>query len=105
MKFKINENKLKIKYVLGNYKIFDDYPTSEDIMYYLIQWMMGQDKNSDFVFHNLWLMNELELDKNDEKKKDELIKKLNNLVKEEYLLFNKETNTRKYYKIEKNPFE
>ncbi len=102
MELKINENKLKVKYVLGNYKVIEGYPTSEDIMYFLMQWVIGQDKKTEYIFHDSWLMNELNIDKN---LKDDFLSKIDSLVKDNTLSFNKETNIKKYYKIEKNPFE
>lgn len=35
MEKKINESKLKVKYVIGSYRDSDDFPTSEDILYEL----------------------------------------------------------------------
>lgn len=36
MKKTINTEKIKVKYVLGNYSTLKSYPTSEDILYELI---------------------------------------------------------------------
>ncbi len=35
MEKKINESKLKVKYVIGSYRDSDDFPTAEDILYEL----------------------------------------------------------------------
>lgn len=35
MEKKIDESKLKVKYVIGSYRDSDDFPTSEDILYEL----------------------------------------------------------------------
>lgn len=57
----INNDKLKVKYLLGNYKKLESFPDSDDLMYFLIQWAMASGKESP-TFTNEWLSKQTEKD-------------------------------------------
>lgn len=61
MEKKINDKKLKIKYIIGNYKDLDDFPTDEDILYELTkEFCMKNSK--ELLFTNESLKNKYSLD-------------------------------------------
>lgn len=44
MELKFNNDKLKLKYIIGNYRDLESYPTCEDIAYDLILWAISNNK-------------------------------------------------------------
>lgn len=91
----IDENKLKIKYIIGCYKDLEDYPTTEDLMFQIINF--ANINNRDNIISDLDLKKIFET--------DDIENILTLLQKENFLLFDKELKTKKNYKIIKNPFE
>lgn len=51
MEKKINNSKLKIKYIIGSYKDSNLYPTAEDILYELIKDFCAK-SNNELLFTN-----------------------------------------------------
>jgi len=100
VKLKIDYNKLKLKYIFGNYKDIDSYPTTEDAIYSVIIWMISNNKkDEDFSFSDKHFQKILEVEDND---KISLL--LNECVKLGYLEHLKDTNIKSVYKLVKNPF-
>ena len=97
MTLKLNNRKLKIKYILGNYRELETWPTTEDVMYLLIQWAMSNEEN-DTSFSDIAMEKKIGIPK--EKLKEIFIE----LEKEGYIIKEKDTNTKSVYKINKNPF-
>ena len=42
----IDQNKLEIKYILGNYKTLDSYPTQKDVLYFIIEYLFINKKEN-----------------------------------------------------------
>ena len=97
MNITINNKKLKIKYILGNYRDLDTWPTAEDIMYLLVQWAMSTNSD-DSSFSDSGLEKKLGINK------DKLKEILIELEKEGYIVKEKSTNTKDIYRISKSPF-
>ena len=51
----IDNNKLKVKYILGNYKDLPSYPQKEDLLYVIVQSFIGNTKK-DLQFNDVWLL-------------------------------------------------
>ena len=51
----IDNNKLKVKYILGNYKDLPSYPQKEDLLYVIVQSFIGNTKK-DLQFNDTWLL-------------------------------------------------
>lgn len=93
----IDTNKIKIKYILGSYLDAKDYPTSEDVMYFLIQHFMSSgDKDLEFTDH--FLMNKLH------KSRDEITILLDKCIVDKHVEHVKDTNIKSFYKLTNNPF-
>jgi hypothetical protein len=90
----INKDKLKIKYILGSYKDSPEYPTTEDLMYQIVNYCYLNNKDN--------IISDVEICKvlNIETAKDIL----NLLQKENYIIYEKELKNKINYKIIKNPF-
>ena len=100
VKLKFDYNKLKIKYIFGNYRDIDGYPTTEDTIYSLILWFIGNNKSEeDLVFTDKHATNFLNI-----KDIDKVKSILNQCVEEGYISHEKDTNTKSVYKLGKNPF-
>lgn len=95
---KINNDNLEVKYVIGCFKDLPTYPTTKDVVYLLIEWLMLNDKPDDHIFSDTFISNLI--GKSSEGTKDVLSK----LVKEEIFEHIKDTNTKSLYRIIKNPF-
>jgi hypothetical protein len=91
----MNEDKLKIKYILGTYKDSPDYPTLEDMMFQIINFNIINNKNN--IISNLDVKKIFESD--DENRILEI------LQKENFLLLEKVLKSKTNYKIIKNPFQ
>lgn len=96
---KLDYNKLKIKYIFGNYKGIDSYPTTEDTIYSLIQWFIAIGKKDNMNFSNKHAEKFLEI-----KDSDKVIDILSKCVEEGYLERGKDTDIKSVYKLVKNPF-
>jgi hypothetical protein len=99
VELKLNYSKLKIKYIFGNYKEIDSYPSSEDTIYSLIQWFIGIGKNNNLEFSNKHAQKFLDIDDID--KVDSILAKC---VDDGYIEYLKDTNIKSVYKLVKNPF-
>lgn len=96
MNLTINNKKLKIKYILGNFQDLATWPTVEDVMFILIQWAMSTEDNS--TFSDIFLEKKLGITG------DKLKEILTSLEMENYIIREKNTNTKTVYKIVNNPF-
>ena len=86
-------NNLKIKYALELYPYLDDYPTIEDIIYFINE--QYKDKAFDVTFTSSYLLNSME----NLKDPDSIEKRLNQGVKDG--VFGK-TDDNKFYLIHKD---
>jgi len=94
----IDESKLKVKYVLGNYIHLSDFPTTEDVSYLIIDWLRLNNSLTDTEFSDNTLRNQYEINK------DIFDEKLKELEKKGIIEIQKELKTRNVYKLIKNPF-
>jgi hypothetical protein len=94
MNTEINNDSLKIKYILGNYKELETYPDKDDAIFFLIDW--ARNKNNDkYEFRDEWLKSQMNSDK-----VYDIIKVLES---EKIIKFSKSKDKIKYYKVIKNP--
>ena len=86
----INENKLELKYFLGNYKLLSEYPTNNDILFYIIDYLNKNDKDS--ITLNSLLKEFKDIDINNQ---------IEYLINENYLRYSK---NQKNLELIKNPY-
>jgi len=96
----MNKNKVKFKYILGLWKSLPEYPTKEDIIYEITIYLIKDSKpNGEFstqtfnsIFGSNW----------EKTKHGEAIK---SMIEEGYFEeINKNTGTKKWYRIKSNPY-
>jgi len=95
---KINQNKLKIKYILGIYKDLPSFPTIEDIMYDLVESNLLNDKDIQFTDQSL-------MKKYPNLSREDLKKLLDKMIENKWLSWVKDTDIKSIYQIKDNPFE
>lgn len=98
MELKIDNNKLEVKYIIGNYRDLKGYPSPKDIMYSILQWMISENKEKYIIFSENLVSKLVDLDQEKTKEYLEI------LVNKGYLEHVKDTNTKSIYKVIINPF-
>ena len=96
----MNKNKVKFKYILGLWKSLPEYPTKEDVIYEMSVYLVKDNRpNGEFshqtfnsVFGSTW----------EKTKHGEVIKSM--IVDGDFEEVNKNTGTKKWYKIKSNPY-
>jgi hypothetical protein len=96
MNLSIDNKKLKIKYILGNYKELVTWPNAEDVMYLIVQWAMSSDE--DHTFTDVFLEKKFGIPP------DKLTHIVASLMADGYIIKQKTTNTKTVFSIGKNPF-
>lgn len=95
-----NQDKIKIKYILGTYKDSPEYPTGEDILYLMIKHASDHGEDlSDIVFTTNKLFKKL-----GDFKIENAEKSLKKLVDSNMIEVVKETKESQTYRILKNPY-
>ena len=94
-----NQDKIKLKYILGIHKDLPGYPTGEDILYYVIKRHHEKGKDGDVTFTDNLLFKKL-----GDEYADNIIQSLNELVHSSQVSILRETNESTTYKVLKNDY-
>jgi hypothetical protein len=94
-----NQDKIKLKYILGMHKDMPGYPTGEDILYYVIKRHHEKGKEGSVTFTDNLLFKKLGAEYS-----DIITESLNKLVHDDYVSIQRETNESITYKVLKNDY-
>lgn len=95
---KINTDKLKVKYVLGNYSMQRSYPDAEDVLYELIVDFCNS-KRKRLTFTDIGIFEKYNVSMND------IHSWMNIFINSEFIKIHKQDKDKITYELIKNPYE